>query len=243
MEGRSNADVEVLIIVQSNTPFMIQQIFTTFTNIAEILIESSNLQSISIPNTVQLTWVELYNNNIARIDSDSFRGQQKLQYFYGDNNNIREIAEDAFEGLIELQVVSLINNRISNLAPKTLQPLTKVFRIDLERNYITSIDENVFSNNLNLESIFLEFNQIREIHPQFAANLRDKLAFINLNGNQCVRRIFTLASDESWRLMNVALQTCFNNFHGTVPEDRSAKIEFTGNLSIFDEFGNLIARV
>lgn len=243
LENRANSDIEVVRILNSNTPFMIQQIFTTFSNMVELEIGFSNLQSINIPDTVQLNWLDLYGNNITRIGSGNFQGQTALRFFYAVNNNIQEIAEDAFEGLSELITIQLINNRITEIAPRTFQPVPNVNYIDFERNNLTSIGEEVFSWNQNLASLYLEFNEINEIHPRFAANLRDSLRFINLTGNRCIGQSFFLASEAGWRSLNAGLQTCFNNFNGTIPEARSITMEFTGNLSIFDEFGNLIVRV
>lgn len=222
---------------------MIQQIFTTFPNIYELDIENCNLQSISIPPSANLIWLDLYQNNISRIDSGVFRNQTDLLFFFAVSNNIQEIDEAAFDELGELLILVLVDNNIEAIAPRTFQALTELIILDFEDNSLTRIDDQVFSTLSNIGYLYLEFNQINAIHPRFAENLRNSLSFINLTGNQCVSSGFEVISDVGWAAMNNGLNRCFNNFNGTGSDTRRVTLEFVGNLSLFDEFGNLIARV
>lgn len=238
----TNADVEVVQIRNSNTPFMIPEMFTSFPNMFELDIQSSNLESIDIPSSVQLIWLIIYQNNIQHITGGSIRGQERISYLELMSNRIETIDEDAFADLGTLNSLVLINNQLTEIQGTTLHNLTRLSYLDFERNNLTRISEQTFSRNTNLYSLYLEFNQISAIHPRFASELTN-LRFINLIGNECINRSFPLQDERGWMDMNAALQTCYNSYNGTVPELRTITMQFTGNLAIFDEFGNIIARI
>jgi len=240
LADRSDSDVNYVRIRDSDTPFMIQQIFTTFNNIVRLEIYNSNLQSISIPASVQLNWLALGANNISSIESGSINNQTQLGYFNLANNNIEHIDENAFEGLINVDSFVMNNNRIREIAPRTFHPLSFVMSLDLANNLLTRINEETFSTNSNLLYIYLEHNQITEIHPRSFDSIRESLRSVNLLDNHCVDNSFSLLDENSWETMIQALQTCFSNF---TPGRRRLIIEFEGLLSLFDSDGNLIITV
>lgn len=244
MEGKTEADIEVVVIADSNTPFMIQQIFTTFPNMLELEIYNSSLQSVNVPPSANLIWLDLSLNNILRLERGGFRNQTDLAFLFLVSDNIREIDEDAFEDIGNLFFLILIGNVIEEIAPRTFDPLTELMILDMEGNSLTRIDEGIFSPMRNLVYLFLDFNQINAIHPRFVADLIGILEYIDLKGNLCINRSFEIDDDAGVAQMNNALNTCFNNFNGTSPSDiRRITLEFVGNLALFDEFGNLIVRI
>jgi Leucine-rich repeat (LRR) protein len=242
LEGRTNADIEVIQVWESDTPFVIQELLTAFPNVVELDIELSNLQVINIPETVQLQWLILYENNIHRIEAGSIRGQESLSYLELISNRIRFIDELAFDDCERLGSLILINNLLEEIHPRTLAPLTGLTYLDFERNRLASIAENNFVAQTRLSSLYLEFNQINQIHPSFQSNVVGSINFINLSGNRCVSRSFSISTDVGVQLMTNFLQTCYNNFPGTVPVERDTVLAHTGNLAIFDQWNNLLAR-
>lgn len=243
LTGRTNENVTFVRINDSNTPFIIQQIFTTFFNIVRFEMFRCNLMSISIPPSIQLDWIAISGNNISRIERGSVSNQTQLGYFNLASNNIEHIDEDAFEGLTSVDSFVFFNNRIRALAPRTFHPLSYVMSIDLEGNLLTRIDEELFANNPNLVYIYLERNQINEIHPRFADNLRGSLRYLSLLENVCVDRGFPIYEEEDWSSLNEGLTTCFDNYHLPPPARRRITMEFEGPLSLFDDSGNLIITV
>lgn len=235
-------DVEVVEIRNSNTTFMIPQMFTTFFNIFELIIEDSNLQSFDIPSSVQLVWIIINRNNISHIGSGSIRGQSRLYHMELNSNGIVTIAEDAFVDLIALNSLLLINNQIEEIQGATFHHLTALSSIDIQRNNLKRISENTFSRNTNLFSLYLDSNQIEAIHPHFASELTN-LRYFNLYGNSCIDRNFQLQSEQGLIDMNIALQTCYHSYNGGVPEIRTITMQFIGNLTISDEFGHIVARI
>lgn len=244
LDGKTDDDVEVVHVLNSNTPFMIPQIFTTFPNVQDLGWVYSNLESINIPDTVQLKKLTLTGNNITRINRGNLNNQLELFYLSLIDNQIEEIDKNAFVGLEKLRTVNLMYNRLSEIANETFHPLVGLNYIDFEHNLLTRIDEDLFSQNRNLSSIYLEFNRINKISPRFLSGIVDNLRFINLEGNDCINRAFDVKDEIGEIVMNNALHACFNNFYGgEVSETRRITLEFQGTLSLFDEFGNIIARV
>jgi hypothetical protein len=241
LPNRTNADVDVVEIKDSNTPFVIQQMFTTFPNMLELDIQSSNLQSINISDNVQLEWLTLSYNNIPRINNGTFRNQRSLQYFTAIRAGISTLEEDAFVGLESLVYLSLIDNNVSEILPKTFNDLVSLERIFFDRNNLTRLGD-IFTMNRNITVLRFEDNQINDIAPTLLRNIQS-LYFINLFGNRCISRYFFLDSEFEWILMNNLLGPCFENFNGGVPKPRRIILEFNGPLALFDEFGNIIAKV
>lgn len=239
--NRTNNDVEIVLIRNSSTPFMIQQIFSTFPNMNELDIQGCNLQSIDIPASAQLEWLTLSFNNISRIGTGNLRNQSQLQYFSAIRSGIHEIDENAFEDLHNLQMLVLMFNNISSIAPRTFNPLVSAFRIDYEGNNLTRLD-SIFITNRNLTVLYFEYNQIIQVSPSLLANL-NSLSSINLRGNQCIDRFFSFGDEPQVILYNNVMSNCFQNYLGRPAEARRITLEFRGPLALFDEFGNVVARI
>lgn len=242
--GKTDNDVEAVQVLLSKTPFMMQDIFTTFPNTIDLSWVFSNLQSINIPDIIKLEKLTLTGNNISRIDNGMLNKQRELYYLSLIENQIDEIDKDAFVGLDKLRTLSLLKNFLIEIAPETFYPLTSLVYVDLEKNLLTRIDSDLFSKNRNLATIYLEFNHIREISPRILSNTLDNLRSINLKGNICVNRAFNLEDEMGRIIFNNVLHTCFKHFEGLeVSGKREINMEFQGPLAIFDEYGNIIARV
>ena len=242
LDERSDQDVVYVRILSSNTPFIINQIFTTFPNVVKLEVESSNLQSVRLPENADLEWIVFWGNNISRIDADSFTNQRRLESLRLTNNGIKELDEDAFQDLESLIFAAFINNRIREIAPRTFHALVNALTIDLEGNQLTTIGNDIFVNNRRLARLYLERNQIESISPTLSSNLNhENLDYINLSGNRCATRFFYLRDDFDREMFNLALQPCFRNFMGDEP--RQISVQFTGNLTIFDQFENVIVRL
>lgn len=234
--NRTDADVDLVEIWSSNTPFIINQLFTTFPNLQFLNIYDSNLATVFIPPAAQLVQLVIQNNNVSKIESNSFRNQTQLRWFLITNSGVTDIDEDALEDLHAVEDFVFWNNNIQKLTPRTLAPLINAKRMTFRNNLISKIDEDTFLNNTNLELLELNGNRIDQIHPRAFANLRNSLSSLYLDGNQCVSQTFYLQNDQDWTAMNNALERCFRN------TPRNITMEFSGPMTIYDEFGNIIAK-
>lgn len=241
LQNRSNVNVQVVRVVDSNTPFVIQQIFTTFSNMYQLEIINSQLQTINISDAVQLEWINILGNNISRIENGTFTRQLRLTTMDLSDNNIQEIQERAFEGLTELNSLDLVNNSISNLAPQTFYPLTRLRYLHLEANNLSSISAELFSQNYSMRSVYLKDNKITQVSPRFSSSFGYYLNTINMEGNLCVNRRFVLDGDEfSYTTLHNFLRSCYHNFSGSSSDNKSVILGFNGYLRLFDEYGNLV---
>lgn len=242
--NRTNEDVDIVVIFNSETPFIIRQIFDVFPNMYELEIDGSGLLTIDFPETANLAAFLSYGNDIERIENGTFSTQTELLILYLVADRIETIEENAFEGLVNLLSLALIGNRIESLPTGVFNSLANVRYLDLEDNFLTRIDDHLFSQTTELVSLYLEFNRINEISSRFADGFLESIFFINLTGNICADQSFFLNTDALWNVMRLALNTCFTNFNnGTIDETRRLTMEFTGPMSIFDERGNLLATV
>lgn len=221
---------------------MIQQTFTTFPNMKELTLQGCNLQSINIPESVQLERFIFPRNNISRITNETFSGQRRLNYISAVQSGIKVIEDESFSGLEALTHIILIKNEIEEVTPRTFALVETLFYLDLDGNRLTRLDD-VFSSNPNLARLQLENNQINEISPRFTSNLRHSLTYVNFSNNRCISRSFSIDEELDLIRLHNSLRSCFNNYNGEVPETRRVTLEFQGPLALFDEFGNIIARV
>jgi Leucine rich repeat len=74
---------------------------------------------------------------------------------------------------------------LSELHKEDLIPYTNLEHLLLHYNELTVLEENLFSGNPNLRTIYLPFNKIKVIHPTAFDNLT-KLRHLNLHGNVCI---------------------------------------------------------
>jgi hypothetical protein len=185
--------------------------------------------------------MNLSYNNLSRVTNGTFRNQRSLRFFTANKAGISTLEEDAFVGLESLVYLSLIDNNVSEILPRTFNPLVSLERIFFDRNNLTRLGD-IFTMNRNITVLRFEDNQINEIAPTLLHNI-ENFYFMNLFGNRCISRYFFLDSEFEWILMNNLLSPCFENFIGGVPKPRRITLEFNGPLALFDEFGNIIARV
>lgn len=239
---RADADVQSVEIWNSNTPFVISEIFTQFPNVVDLEIINSQLQTLRIPPGSNLEWIVLRDNNVSRIDRNSISNLERLEYFSARNNSIFEIDEEAFMGLPSLWYAGFINNNISAIAPLTFHSVIAARTIDFEGNNLTSIGDNIFQNNRNLTTLYLERNHIEFVSPTFSSNLQEgsSLSSVNFSGNRCIDRRFSTSDDFEWMILNAQLNTCFQNFVGR-QETRRFIIETSGSFILRDQFGNVVA--
>lgn len=242
-DGKTNADITAVIILDSNTPFIIQDIFSTFENIELFAVVDSNLQTLNFPESSSLLGIDFYGNNITTIENRAFQAFPHLETIFIAESNIQDIKANAFSGIPNLQSLFIIDNNFRELAPRIFQPLVNVVDINLGNNGITTVGHDLLPQNSNVRWIRLPNNQINEISPRFLDNMRGNTFLLSLLNNRCINDVFFLDDDDSWNEMNNALQTCFNNFNETAPETRKITMEFSGSMTVTDESGNVIVRI
>jgi hypothetical protein len=241
--GRNNANVTYVEIIDSMTPYIIQSIFTTFVNIERLEVLRSGISTLQFPETNQLREFVATDGLIGVLRNRTFSGQRNLQVIRMTNCNITEIEDEAFMGLTQLERLSLIRNRVTRIPQFAFHHTPALQVLDFERNNLTRVESTPFRNCTQLERIFFEYNQILDIEGDFTRPFVNTLTYINLSGNVCVDRSFNIFSEIDFRFFKMVLQNCFTNFRSGPDGWKRVTLELQGPMSLFDEFGNLVARV
>lgn len=241
LENRTNDNVDRVAIQNSNTPFIIPEIFTAFPNITELLIRESGLESIEFPPTHQLRRIFFSYNRIGTLKNATFANQSNLTHLNLNRNHIAVIEEDAFIGLDNVETIFLIANNLTELPGRIFANIPSLTTLDLENNNLTRIEAATFAENRQLWRLYLEYNEITAIEPTFLRNLTG-LNYVNLRGNECVQNGFFFDDEFDTIRFHQSLADCYEGFTPRSPnEDRSMTMEFAGQLNVYDAFNNIIA--
>lgn len=146
LEGQNDESVREVFLTNSRTPFMIQQIFEKFPCITLLDIQNSHLESINLPDYVQLEILRVINNNISTLFNRTFFNQKQIDTIAANNLGLEEIEENTFEGAKSLNFIALVNNKITHIHPNTFRPLVNIRRINLNQNSLKRIDDIFFAN-------------------------------------------------------------------------------------------------
>lgn len=242
--NRTNDDVDILLVIDSEIEFIPEEIYTTFPNVREIEFDYAGLQVIDpLPELANLRYFTIFGNNIPTVRNNTFAnvGRTLLMLELVLNNH-ETIEVDAFAGLENVALLHLNYNHLFYPTLGTFNSLSNMLSIDFEGNNFQMIDEHLFVNNQFLALMFAERNGIYRISPSFRANFNNGYIFVFFAyGNDCIDRGFILEDEVVEAFMNSALQTCYGNFIQRDPNaTRIVTFEYRGSLRLFDEFGNII---
>jgi Leucine-rich repeat (LRR) protein len=237
----TNDDVVNFETRYTNFEFIPQQLFTTFPNLIEMEIRASNLKSINISGTDKFQQLYFSSNNISRIENGTFARQSNLTLLVLNLNQIIQLDEDAFIGLNSCNRLTLLGNNITELPGRIFNNVPTLRVIDLEENQLKRIENGTFSE-LELTGLYLEYNEINEISPDFAKSVIRDRALINLRGNRCTNHWAFFIDDLDIVHFNMNLGRCYENYNQRSENDeRRLTMEFNGRLNIYDRFNNLIS--
>lgn len=183
--GRSNADVKE-VTVASSSSFLEEipsNIFDTFPNIVDFILESNVLRRIELTNCgSQLRTLRFSGNQIptlqngafrgcrsvdvlqltacgiTRIDENAFADLPDLRELTAIDNFVQEIQENLFRSQTKLELLLMHVNRISTVHPRAFQTLVSLTQINLMLNALSTVVSGLFTNMPNLAIINLRFN-------------------------------------------------------------------------------------
>lgn len=238
----TNEDVMKVQIINSNIPFVITQLFTTFPALNACYITNGGLtriQSNAFPNASSLTYLEVQQNHELRIiQENAFVGAPNLFNIDLYDNEIEEIHENAFEGLGLLLQLFLDRNHLSHLPLNVFRPLTTLYTLQLSENHFESLEGKLFIHNSEIRILEVALNQINAISESLLDNL-PQLSFFNTLGNICISRMFFISETTPVSYVREALTSCFNNF----VEVRRIILEVRGPITLRYENGTEIIRI
>jgi Leucine-rich repeat (LRR) protein len=244
---RNNALVNRVEIIDSNIPFVMTQLFTTFPNIIVLQIMNAGLtrlQPRAFWEAANLRFMGIRNNHIQRINANAFEGAWNLQTIDIVLCQVKSIDEAAFNGLPGITTLSLSENEIEELPSNVFSLLPILSSLFLTSNKLQTLDGRLLMNNLAMRFIDLENNRINAIQRNFFDNL-NQINFFNILRNQCASN-FWLVNGGTVTIDSIreGLSVCFNNFGETPePELRRFILEVRGSFSLKFENGTEIVVV
>ncbi|KAK2576225.1 hypothetical protein KPH14_005594 [Odynerus spinipes] len=155
-------------------------------------LKSRSFESIVLRSPVNITKLDLTNNNITRVSAHVFHQLSTLEFLSLRRNHLYAIHEDAFENLTNLRVLELDNNYLTEV-PIALIKLDGLEDLSISNNRIQKLEGYVFQRMESLVSLDLRGNPIKQIHENTFQNLhklrklilsdvKEMRDFPNLNG-------------------------------------------------------------
>ena len=137
--------------------------------------ELTNSSFVSMSN---LTMILLYENQIEKVDKDTFKDQIKLEKLELSNNKLKVVTAEWLKPMVQLKELNLDNNMIDDFKPTMFEWPSLLEKISLKDNKIKIMPPLPFSSNCVFD---LQNNSIsclckREIHD--AGNKIPKLNLI-----------------------------------------------------------------
>jgi Leucine-rich repeat (LRR) protein len=214
LPGRSNDDVNIVNISNSNIGFVIPQIFTTFPSLIRVDLTRIGLTEIPLRETFKIGRVEIFeimfNERLTTIHSYAFPGASNLRELNLGRNAITNIHENAFYGLSRLQFLFLIGNRIQTLPMNLLKPLPILETLSLSENQISTLFTRQFVHSSRLIRIGLASNRLNAVERDFMEPM-SSLSSMNLSNNQCIDFAFIFHIHRNASIVE-ALTPCYDNF-------------------------------
>jgi Leucine-rich repeat (LRR) protein len=138
--------------------------------------------------------LNLEQNNIRKIEAETYKGVPRLKSLKLGNNNIRKIHPQAMTDLSYLETLTLNNNKIRKLNNGVFSNLKKLYSIDLSRNKIRLIGEDMFLGLDKLEDLLISGNKLNSVH-KLAFRALPNLNSLDLKENRLVSFNFSTVTN------------------------------------------------
>ncbi|XP_026217825.1 toll-like receptor 13 [Anabas testudineus] len=131
---------------------------------------------------INVTELDLINNQIQIIHKDAFRALQKLRILTLSGNLLSSVPT-ATRNLPALEELNLNNNNISRLECEDFANQTMLRRLSLYHNSISALKDCVFKDLIRLQVLKLQTNHLSDLNSAFKKHLPN-LSILYLNANQ-----------------------------------------------------------
>lgn len=214
LPGRTNADVVSVVIQDSQTPFIINELFAVFPNVDALTITSSGLTRIQ-PNAFvgggNLREVTITNNPLTSLGPHSFFGALGIFTLNLQNNQLTNVDVDALYGLHGLHNILLSNNQLTRLPADVFLWRGNLRRIYLNNNRLDRLPGTLFEPARLVNEILLSNNDINAVGRNLINGLSSLARFEILN-NGCVSRSWGVGDSNINQQIVEALDGCFQNY-------------------------------
>ena len=179
--------------------------FQTLTSLVVLCFDHnmiSKIYPLQFQNLTNLNMLRFDHNNFGVIHPYQFQDNtNKFLNIYFDHDNISVIPAHVFP---ERGILYFLHNRISEIHPQTQgldlsQDSFTVYGLGLGYNRISEIHPLLFQNYTNLHFLYIDHNDINNLHPNQFQPLQRILVILDLSHNNLVT--FTLASTTEFSLL------------------------------------------
>lgn len=161
--GKTNANVESLLIKDQETQFLPSDVGKTFTALTSLIVDASKLQ---------------------KIGSKDFATLTKLEKVAITGNQIKTIEGKAFDALTNLKSLNLRNNQIGILPAKIFFQLNQLTFLDLGENKINQFRYDLVPAGNKLEEFYADNNPNQYVDIIFIWQM-SKAKIIDLRETKC----------------------------------------------------------
>nr|XP_033797142.1 slit homolog 1 protein isoform X1 [Geotrypetes seraphini] len=126
--------------------------------------------------------LELYGNNITRVNKNDLSGLKQMRVLQLMENQINTVERGVFDDMKDLERLRLNRNHLHTLPELLFQNNQALSRLDLSENFIQAIPRKAFRGATDLKNLQLDKNQISCIEDGAFRALRG-LEVLTLNNN------------------------------------------------------------
>ncbi|XP_034044651.1 toll-like receptor 3 [Thalassophryne amazonica] len=191
---------QVQVINLSNNHQTIELSFKSFINVPnlQVLTLGKSLSGTTLylePSPfkplVNLTILDLSNNNIANIRPDMLDGLTNLKTLRLQHNNLARMWKRAnlggpvlfLRGVQRLSILDLDNNGLDEIPLEALRGLTNLHELSLANNLLNTLMDTVFDDLLSLQLLRLQKNLITTVRPTVFAQPLANLSLLAMDRN------------------------------------------------------------
>ncbi|XP_023229971.1 leucine-rich repeat-containing protein 15-like, partial [Centruroides sculpturatus] len=150
--------------------------FRELINLSELYIKNGMLEILPedlFYNLYNLTKLDISNNKIESIHPLVFRNLTRLEYLDLEHNRIKDFPSDMLKGLYNLRTFNISwNHELSKIPSGFFKKLPNLTEVNAMFCSFTSLEDDVFSDLINLKTVYLGFNRIEHIPPNLLKNIK-----------------------------------------------------------------------
>lgn len=105
----------------------------------------------------------LNNNKLTSVENDTFALMNKLDLLNLENNDISTLYTNSFRGLTDLKNLILGSNRLEKIPSGLFADMQKLTNLDLSNNKLTTLTISTFSGLISLQSLNISHNNLKEL--------------------------------------------------------------------------------
>lgn len=164
------------------------EIFRPLVNLKWFSLDNNNFNTImefSLDSLVELKYFNLESNKLRSMPANLLKGtiHSKLTDIRLGNNEITKVDSNTFKSLNSLETIFLANNRIERISEHSFNDLPALNKLILSDNLITKVRNKAFSNLPSLVKLDLQNNLLEEFSFGIFTNLSAPL-HLNLSRNK-----------------------------------------------------------